>query len=130
MTRLLLIVIFFLSSGVACAEWVWIDDVAKDGMTTYANPDTIQGKGDLVKMWTLFDFKTPEHVADTTHLSFKSQDAYDCTRRRSRTLAGTFFSGNMGQGKVVYSNSTKTKWEPVPAGSVSHDLWKIACGKK
>jgi len=130
MTRLLLFLLLFLSSGPAYAEWMWIDDKAKDGMTTYANPDTIRRKGDLVTMWVLFDFKTAEHVADTTHLSFKMQDEYDCTEERTRRLAGRFFSGNMGRGKVVYSNATKDKWEPVPPESVSHDLWKLACNKK
>ena len=129
MTRLFLITLLLLSSSPVYAEWVWIDDKAKDGMTTYANPDTIRRKGDLVKMWTLFDFKTAEHVADTTHLSFKEQDEYDCTKLRTRRLAGRFFSGNMGSGKVVYSNATKDKWGPVPPGSVSHDLWKLACSK-
>jgi len=129
MTRLLLILLLFLSSGPAYAEWMWIDDKAKDGMTTYANPDSIRRKGDLVKMEVLFDFRTAEHVADTTHLSFMTQDEYDCTEGRSRRLAGTFFSGNMGSGKVVYNNSTKDKWKPVPPESVNHDLWKVACGK-
>ena len=129
MTRLFLITLLLLSSSPVYAEWVWIDDKAKDGMTTYANPDTIRRKGDLVKMWTLFDFKTAEHVADTTHLSFKEQDEYDCTKLRTRRFAGRFFSGNMGSGKVVYSNTTKDKWGPVPPGSVSHDLWKLACSK-
>lgn len=130
MTQLLLITLLFLSSGPGYAEWMWIDDKAKDGMTTYANPDTIRRKGDRVKMWELFDFKTAEHVAGKSHLSFKMQNEYDCTEARTRRLAGTFFSGNMGRGKVVYSNATKDKWGPVPPGSVNQDLWKLACSKK
>ena len=108
---------------------MWIDDKAKDGMTTYANPDTIRRKGARAKMWVLFDFRTAEHVADTTHLSFMTQDEYDCTEGRSRRLAGTFFSGNMGRGKVVYGNLTKDKWKPVTPESIDQDLLKVACGK-
>ena len=124
-----LITVLLLSSGPAYAEWLWFHE-DKPGMTIYVNPDTITRKGDRVKMWELFDFETAEHVADTTHLSFKMQEEYDCTGERTRRLAGTFFSGNMGRGKVVYRDATKDKWEPVPPGSVAHDLWEFACSKE
>ena len=130
MTRLLLTILLFLSSGSAYAEWMWIDDKAKDGMTTYANPDTIRRKGARAKMWVLFDFRTAEHVADTTHLSFMTQDEYDCTEDRHRALASTSFSGNMGSGKVRSSYSIKGKWEPVPPGTITQTLWKGACDKQ
>ena len=129
MKRLILITLRLLSSGPAYAEWLWIDK-GKLGMTIYVNPDTIRRKGDLVKMWELFDFKTAQQMADDPHLSFKMHSEYDCTGERERRLATTFFSGNMGRGNVVYSNSTKDKWGPAPPGSVNHDLWTFACGKK
>jgi len=124
-----LITLLVLSSAPAYAEWIWIDNI-KPGMTIYVNPDTIHRKGDRVKMWQLFDFETAEHVADTSHLSFKMQHEYDCTEERTRMLVATFFSGNMGRGKVVYRNSAEHKWEPVPLGSVNHDLWEFACSKE
>jgi hypothetical protein len=126
---MIMVPLLLLSSGPAYAEWIWIDN-DKPGMTIYVNPDTIQRKGDLVKLWELFDFKTAEHVADTSHLSFKMHSEYDCIEGRKRGLAMTSFSGNMGRGKVVHSYSPEHKWEPVPPGSVNHDLWKFACGKK
>ena len=127
--RLLLTILLVLSSGPAHAEWIWIDK-SKPGMTIYVNPDMLHRKGDLVKMWELYDFKTPEHVEDKTHLSFKMHSEYDCTKERARRLAATFFSGNMGRGTVVYSNSTKDKWVSAPPESVNHDLWEFACAKK
>mgnify|MGYP001398869334 CR=1 FL=1 len=128
MTRLLLIILIFLSSGPAYAEWILIDN-DKPGMTIYVNPDTITRKGDLVKMWELFDFETAEHVADTSHLSFKMLSEYDCTEGRKRELAMKSFSGNMGRGKVVHSYSPEGKWESVTPGSLDHVLWEFACGK-
>jgi surface-adhesin protein E len=111
------------------AEWMWIHHEATDGTTTYANPDTIRRDGDLVTMWALLDFKTIQTVEGSSILSFKVQDEYDCTEERTRRLAVTFFSGNMGRGKMVYSNSSKDKWEQDPQGSIKYDLWKLACGK-
>ena len=31
-------------------------------MTVYADPDTIRRKGELVNMWSLYDFKTEQYV--------------------------------------------------------------------
>ena len=62
--------LLLLSGGPAYAEWLWFNE-DKPGMTIYVNPDTIRRKGDLVKMWALYDFETAEHVADT----FIVQDA-------------------------------------------------------
>ena len=55
MTRLLLIALLMLSNGPAYAEWVAIGS-SDDGVTAYADPDTIRRKGDLVEMWTLYDY--------------------------------------------------------------------------
>jgi len=96
----------------------------------YVDPDTIRRKGDLVKMWQLYDFKTVQTVAGDSYLSSKNQSEFDCTEERSRTLAYTWFSGNMGSDKPVYSNSDEGKWSPVEPRSVCLTLWKFACGKK
>ena len=128
MKQLLLITFLVLSSSPAYAEWILIDN-GKPGMTIYVNPDTIHRTGDRVKMWELFDFKKPEKMAGEPHLSFKMHSEYDCTKEGKREGKVTFFSGNMGRGKVVYRNSAEHEWEPVPPGSVNHDLWEFACGK-
>jgi hypothetical protein len=127
MTRLLLIIFLFLSSSPAYAEWVEVG--ITDEATVYADPDTIRRKGDLVKMWYLHDFKTTQTVLKKSYLSSRSQDEYDCTEDRHRALASTSFSGNMGSGKVRSSYSIKGKWEPVPPGTITQTLWKVACDK-
>lgn len=126
---LIMVPLLLLSSRPAYADWMWIDK-GKPGMTIYVNPDTIRRTGDRVKMWELFDFETAQKMARDPHLSFKMHSEYDCTEERKRELAVMFFAGNMGRSKVVYSNSTKEKWESVPLGSANHDLWIFACGKK
>jgi hypothetical protein len=129
MTRLFLITLLVLSSGPAYAEWVKIG-TTDDGMTIYVDPDTIRQTGALVKMWYLYDYESTQTVADSSYLSTKAQDEFDCAGELHRTLAFTFFSGKMGSGQADYSNSEEHKWEPVAPRSVDQAVWKIACDKK
>jgi hypothetical protein len=126
--RLLLITFLMLSSGPAYGEWVEVYKKA-DG-TAYGDPDTIRRKGDLVKMWTLHDFKTMQTMAGHSFLSLKGQAEYDCAEERYRPLEFIEFSGNMGSSTVVSKDSTEQEWRPVAPGSVGQGLWKFACGKK
>ncbi|HSL03031.1 MAG TPA: surface-adhesin E family protein [Nitrospiraceae bacterium] len=130
MTRLILIMLLVLSGGAAYAEWVEVSANKMAGVIAYADPDTIHRKGDLVKMWSLFDLKTTQTVGGNSYLSIKAQQTYDCAEDRSRALAYTKFSGNMGHGAEVYSGSVEQKWNPVTPMSVGQELWKVACGKK
>jgi surface-adhesin protein E len=130
MTRLLLITLLVLSSGPAYAEWVPLVEQKEAGITVYADPDTIRRNGDVVELWALMDFKTTQTEPKPPHMSVKSQHEFDCAEERSRQLAVTAFSGNMGSGKGVYSNSDEQKWEPVAPQSFNQALWKFACGKK
>lgn len=124
----LFITILVLSSAQASAEWVEIG-TSNNGAMVYVDPDTIRRKGDLVKMWILYDFKAAQTVLNKSYLSSRSQDEYNCTEDRHRALATTTFSGNMGSGNVRSSYSIKGKWEPVPSGSIIQALWKVACDK-
>lgn len=119
------------SSSVA-AEWVEIGGASEGGMTVYADPATIRKAGNMVKMWSLFDFEKSRVGATGKHvyMSAKGQDEYDCNEDQSRTLYSSRHSGNMGKGKVVYSDADPDRWEPVPPQSVIGALWKFACGKR
>ena len=130
MKRLLLITLLLLSSGPAYAEWVKVSDSNEAGMTVYADPDTIRRNRNLVKMWQFYDYKTVQTVAGIGFLTVKEQWEFDCAEGRRRVLALTEFSGNMGSGTVVYTNSEVGKWQPVEPSSIGQLLWKFACGKK
>jgi hypothetical protein len=112
------------------AEWVLVSGDDKAGRTVYVDPDTIRSKGDLVKMLSLIDYKTIQIIAGDSLLSIQRQNEYDCAEERTRMLAFTWFSGNMGSGQVVHSDSDEDKWKPVAPDSVAESLWKIACDKK
>ncbi len=125
----ILLPLLFLNSTPAYAEWMEIDN-GKPGMTIYVNPDTIHRTGNLVTMWELYDFETAEHVAEHTHLSFKTHSEYHCSDGQTRWRQATYFSGNMGRGKIVYRHQPEDSLKSVPVNSVSHDLWTFACDKK
>lgn len=129
MTRLLLVTLLLLSSAPAYADWVSVSVIDQAGVTIYVDSDNIRRKGNLVKMWQLYDYKTVQTVAGDSLLSFKRYNEYDCTEERTRMLAYTWYSGNMGSGHVVYSTSDEQQWEPVVPGSINRALWRVACSK-
>ena len=124
-----LITLLLLNSGAAYAEWVAIGST-DDGMTVYADPDTVRRKEEMVKMWVLLDFKTTQTVVSHLMLSIKAQEEYDCDGKRRRVLTYSEFSGNMGGGKEVNSISGEGTWRPVVLEGVVQTLWTFACGKK
>jgi hypothetical protein len=92
--------------------------------------DTIRRKGDLVKLWELFDYKTKKTVGGNSYLSFKGQRQFDCAEERARGLVITQFSGNMGSSTIVFTDSDEQKLEPVAPDSIDQMLWEVACNKK
>ena len=124
----LLLTLLLLSMGPAYAEWVKINE--SDTFTVYADPDTISRKGDLVKMWILYDYKTLQLSTGVAHLSDSIQLEANCTEKLQRRLAYTWWSGNMRDGNVVFSHSGEGNWIPIGPGTVGHTVWSFACGKK
>jgi hypothetical protein len=117
------------SSGSACAEWMSFG-ASDSGTTVYADPATMRREGDLVKMLVLFDFKIKQTKADVSYLSAKAQMEYDCAEQRFEGHTVMYFSSNMGNGQLLDRSSGKGKRLRVAPGSLDHDLWKLACGKK
>jgi hypothetical protein len=130
MTRLFLITLLLLSSGPAYAEWVKVSESDEAGKTVYVDPATIRRNSNLVKMWQFYDYKTVQTVGGNRFLTAKEQWEFDCAEERSRVVARKEFSGNMGSGTMVSTNSQVGKWLPVMPDSIGHTVWEAACGKK
>ena len=126
----LLVTFLVLSSEPVYAEWVLTSGDDTAGLAVYVDPGTIRRKGNLAKMWQLYDYKTVQTVAGDSLLSMKRFNEYDCTEERTRTLGYTWFSGNMGSGTVVYSTFEIQQWEPVVSRTINRTLWNVACSKK
>jgi hypothetical protein len=129
MKQLLLFTLLVLSSEPAYAEWVKVSDGDEAGKTVYVDPATIRRNSNLIKMWQFNDYKTVQTVGGVRFLSAKEQWEFDCVEERSRVLALKEFSGNMGSGTMVDTNSQVGKWIPVMPGSIGHTVWTVACSK-
>jgi hypothetical protein len=125
-----LITLLALSSGPVYAGWVLTSGDDEAGLAVYVDPATLRRNGNLAKMWQLYDYKTVQTVAGDSFLSIKRFNEYDCTEERTRMLGYTWFSGNMGNGNVVYSTTEQLPWEPVVPRTINRSLWKVACSKK
>ena len=125
-----LIALQVLSSIPAYAEWVAIaSSETQGGYTIYVDPDTLLRKGNLVKIWTLSDYKVAQGPMGSSWISIKVLDEYDCTEQQFRILASYAYAEPMGTGEIVYSDSDLGKWIPVVPDSVGQAMWKAACGK-
>ncbi len=128
MRKAILMMILAVVSSSAAADWVQItgDDTS---FTAYADPASIHRAGNRVKMRSLLDFKTADKLGSTPYMSQIEQQEYDCKKEQMRTLALNFYSGNMGEGETVYSDTDPDKWRRIIPDSIDEDLWETACRK-
>ncbi len=126
----LLLILLILTGQPVYAEWVLVSGDDEAGLKVYVDPATLRRNGNLAKMWDLFDYKTLQIVAGDSLMSMKRFNEYDCTEERTRMLGYTWFSGNKGNGNVVYSTMEQLPWEPVVPRTINGTLLKVACEKK
>ena len=100
-------------------------------MDIYSDSVTMRRSGDLVKLWEMFDFKTPQVIGGQRVLSVQSHYEYDCKSARRKMLSTVGFSGHMGKTVVVdTAGSAPEPWESVAPGTYQGELRKIAFSKK
>ena len=114
------------------AEWVNVSSKAEIGLTVYTayvNTDSIRRKGNVVTLWALFDYMTIQSIVGGPWLSSKTRRQYDCVEEKVQLLGYMTFTGNMGSGEAVYSNSEQSRWEPIAPDSIDRKLWDIVCSR-
>ena len=127
MRKALLTMLLGIVSSSAAAEWVELG--GNETATTYADPATIRKTGDMVKMWHLLDYTKPRGIEGLKpHMSIRVQDEYDCRQERTRTLAISLYSGNMGKGEVLGTSTDPGTWRPVAPDTLVETLREFACG--
>ncbi len=100
-----------------------------DGYVYYADHASIKKADEIVTMSDLFDYKAARtEGGGAPALSKKTDRGYDCQNQKSQAIKTTWYSGQMGTGSVVRSNSDSDQLTPVMAGSATAALIKIACG--
>lgn len=118
--------IFFmvLVSNSAMAKWINVSS-GDDDSRYYFDMDTKRKNKNIVKVWVLSDYKT----AIEGDLSAKRLQEFDCKDSTLRSVAGSYYTGNMGSGNVTTSINKVNDWRPVIPETIGETLWKYACGK-
>ena len=119
------------SAATAAAKWEEVGShTAHGGMDIYSDRVTMRRSGDLVKLWEMWDFKTPQVIGGKRVLSVQNHYEYDCKGARRRMLSTAGFSGHMGKALVVDTGTQPGPWESVAPDTYQGELRKIACAKK
>ena len=108
--------------------WAGWKSVGEDNTaTTYADTASIVKKGNTATMWTLLDYKAFQRMVEVGYFSRKSQVDYDCAEPQSRALSLILYADRMGEGKVIYEDTSPHEWEPVNPDTMNDTLRKVAC---
>lgn len=129
MKKLLITLTLILISTSAMAEWEILGSTSVNGgFNIFADPSSLRKTANGFRVWVIFDHKTQKVSAGGgKYLSDVSLREYDCKDEKSRTLTYTWFSDNMGNGKVIFSDSDTTSWAYINPGSVDDILYKTVC---
>lgn len=127
------------------SEWTKVIEV-EDNFIGYADLSSIHEPDNMVKIWFLGDFLTPQETVflmpqgsnkflynlDKTYLSEKTYNELDCKSKTMRELANLTFSNNMGEGKVIAANfdNNFSNWETISSESIGEILWELVCRRK
>ena len=112
----------------------WTSAGETEEVNEYIDLTSLKRSGNLVKMWTMHDYKQPYEISGGPSFStLQDFDEYDCKEELVRTLSRVILSGNMGKGKVIASLNDSSQfggWKSMPPGSIGQSILKIACNKK
>ena len=122
--KTLVVTIALLFSTPAFAGWIKVSE-GKEGDTLYVNFKKTLGKKGKVFYWGLQDFI----VTDSNSDIFSEVLYYngDCNKYTSQLLASTSFSGNMGQGDILFEHLYERLMDPPPPNSTEEIILKEAC---
>lgn len=112
----------------AMAEWKQVAESSE--FKAYVDLSTIRRSGNMVKMWSIYDEKSPRTTKSGTYLSMRLRDEYDCSEERIRQLDMSVHTESMGGGSTVVTDSTLGNWKSAAPGSYGGAFLKAACGTK
>jgi hypothetical protein len=131
MKRLLFLLLLTVCS-VSWADWEFVGGATDSTFSRHIDKSTLRKNGSLVKLWVMDNFAQTQ--TDPAGRKFKSQAqllTYDCVSETVAAVSFTDFSGYLGSGSIVSSNTWKElEWNPIYPGSIGEIVWKIACEKK
>ena len=130
MWKSVLMALLAMVSTSALSEWTKVEKNNSEGTTHYVDVATIQRTENKARMINLIDYQTAREAVDDKFLSIKVVQEYDCNEVKKRILAFNTYSGNMGKGGALYTDSSPNEWEIVSSlRSNGLTFWEIACIK-
>lgn len=118
-------IFLLVASNAAWAAWQSIGE--DNAAVLYADPATIVKSGNTAKLWSLHDYKDFQRMVEVGYFSQKALVEYDCAERKTRSLSLSLHAEHMGEGKVIYEDTSAQEWRPVPPKTITETLWNIAC---
>lgn len=128
MNKCLLFALLVTSTSVY-AEWTKITD--SDESSVYIDKSSLKKIGEVIEVNQLFNFldtaKSPDNAI--SYKSSNTREAYNCQTSQSKTIRFTWYSENMGKGKIVYTDNGRSDypWAKVPKGSLSDAVRREIC---
>ena len=141
MIKIIVMLLFFVASESALAEWVAVDGNApfNNAFALYADSSTIQKIGSKVKVLFLADYKNPQVKSRypdlKPYLSMKTETEFDCEEKQSRVISIFAYPEKMGGGVAVnmsggiFPEVDTNKWWPMPPYGHILSMLEFACGK-
>jgi hypothetical protein len=105
MKKLLAVVLLCATMNVY-AEWVRFMDDGKGGVFYY-DPSLIKVRGNLRKIWTIYDLNSTDQAGIS---SIRQLHEVDCSEGKVRELLVSGHSGKMAGGNVLGVNEIQGKW--------------------
>jgi hypothetical protein len=129
--RNLLFFILLISNTYAYAGWVLVQTSYDDNVIFYVDPDTIQRKGNTLRVWEKLEYKKPENYLNFTFQSARALVEYDCKEKKSRLLSQDYFSQPELKGKSVYNlNTPNAEWTFIPPQTTGAYSMNSLCNKR
>jgi hypothetical protein len=124
----LLVPYLAVAGNTALADWVRVN--GNDKVTAYADSSSIRKKGNLVKIWSLFDFKAENTLSDgSPYLSVMRETEFNCKDHVQHMLSYSIHSGNMAKGRVLDKGGDPQDWKPVAQSGIATSMMAFACSK-
>jgi len=110
----------------------WKKLLTDEDTTLYVDLTTISKRTGTVKMLAMGDLKKKAKLSDgKLFLSWQTRYEFDCSGKRSRTLAASMHSGSMGAGEITNKlDFVSPEWIAIPPNCNGELLWEFACTSK
>jgi hypothetical protein len=120
--RAVLTALLVLAACPAGAEWLKMGEVPD--AVLYIDPASIREDRTFSTLSTLDDLKV---AGPGGELSMRFVREFDCRQKRVRVIDASAFSGAMGTGRILGSESGG-RWHDVVPGTTGEDILRFVCG--